>query len=205
MLTRSQKEVEVAELHDRFTRATSVFVAEYRGLDVASVDALRAKMRAAGAGRVRVSRRQEHAAAQGGGGFVGRSRSSRTSAGRRRSRSRSAIPRSSRRCSSTTRKDKEPFKLRAAVVEGQALEHRRDRAARDAAVAGRTARQVDRAAAGAGGSARAAACGAGRADRARRGGAPATTGGGGRLRVISGTAEAVPRPRSRGIHQSSGT
>ena len=50
MLTRSQKELEVAELHDRFKRATSVFVAEYRGLDVASVDALRAKMRAAGAG-----------------------------------------------------------------------------------------------------------------------------------------------------------
>lgn len=49
MLTRSQKEVEVAELHDRFVRATSVFVAEYRGLDVASVDALRSKMRAAGA------------------------------------------------------------------------------------------------------------------------------------------------------------
>jgi len=50
VLTRSQKEVEVAELHDRFARATSVFVAEYRGLDVASVDALRARMRAAGAG-----------------------------------------------------------------------------------------------------------------------------------------------------------
>ena len=48
MLSRSQKEVEVAELRDRFGRATSVFVAEYRGLDVASVDALRAKMRAAG-------------------------------------------------------------------------------------------------------------------------------------------------------------
>jgi large subunit ribosomal protein L10 len=46
MLTRSQKETEVAELRDRFGRATSVFVAEYRGLDVAAVDALRAKMRA---------------------------------------------------------------------------------------------------------------------------------------------------------------
>jgi large subunit ribosomal protein L10 len=48
MLSRVQKQTEVAELRDRFTRATSVFVAEYRGLDVAAVDALRAKMRAAG-------------------------------------------------------------------------------------------------------------------------------------------------------------
>jgi large subunit ribosomal protein L10 len=50
VLTRAQKEAEVEELRDRFQRASSVFVAEYRGLDVASVDALRARMRAEGAG-----------------------------------------------------------------------------------------------------------------------------------------------------------
>lgn len=48
MLTRTQKETEVAELQERFQRASSVFVAEYRGLTVAAVDALRAKLRAAG-------------------------------------------------------------------------------------------------------------------------------------------------------------
>lgn len=48
MLTRAQKESEVAELQQRFQRASSVFIAEYRGLSVAAVDALRARLRAAG-------------------------------------------------------------------------------------------------------------------------------------------------------------
>jgi len=48
MLTRAQKEAEVATLHDYFGRATSVIVADYRGLDVASVDALRGQLRSAG-------------------------------------------------------------------------------------------------------------------------------------------------------------
>ncbi|MCL4686626.1 50S ribosomal protein L10 [Myxococcota bacterium] len=48
MLTRAQKETEVAELHERFQRASSVFVAEYRGLSVAAVDALRSRLRTAG-------------------------------------------------------------------------------------------------------------------------------------------------------------
>jgi large subunit ribosomal protein L10 len=48
VLTRAQKQTEVEELQQRFQRASSVFVAEYRGLSVAAVDALRAKLRAAG-------------------------------------------------------------------------------------------------------------------------------------------------------------
>jgi len=48
MLTRTQKEEAVAELKDKFARANSVIVAHYRGLDVASVDKLRAKLRADG-------------------------------------------------------------------------------------------------------------------------------------------------------------
>jgi large subunit ribosomal protein L10 len=50
VLTRVQKESEVAELQERFQRATSVFLADYRGLTVAAVDALRAKLRAEGQG-----------------------------------------------------------------------------------------------------------------------------------------------------------
>jgi large subunit ribosomal protein L10 len=50
VLTRAQKQSEVAELQDRFRRASSVFVAEYRGLSVAAVDRLRARLRTEGQG-----------------------------------------------------------------------------------------------------------------------------------------------------------
>jgi large subunit ribosomal protein L10 len=48
MLSRAQKEEAVAALKGKFARANSVIVAHYRGLDVASVDKLRAKLRADG-------------------------------------------------------------------------------------------------------------------------------------------------------------
>jgi large subunit ribosomal protein L10 len=48
MLTRAQKQEQVAELRDKLGRATSVILADYRGLDVASVNALRKKLRGAG-------------------------------------------------------------------------------------------------------------------------------------------------------------
>lgn len=50
MLSRSQKTAEIEHLNDRFKRATSVFVADYRGLDVASADALRSELREKGEG-----------------------------------------------------------------------------------------------------------------------------------------------------------
>jgi large subunit ribosomal protein L10 len=46
MLTRAQKEEQIAELREKFGRATSVVVAEYRGIDVQSVQKLRRRMRA---------------------------------------------------------------------------------------------------------------------------------------------------------------
>ncbi len=51
MLTRAQKEQEVAELREKFARATSVFVADYRGLDVHAVHDLRKRLRGEGPGR----------------------------------------------------------------------------------------------------------------------------------------------------------
>jgi large subunit ribosomal protein L10 len=54
MLTYAQKQEQVAELHDKLGRASSVIVADYRGLDVASVSALRAKLRTAGSCEYRV-------------------------------------------------------------------------------------------------------------------------------------------------------
>ena len=50
MLTRTQKEEQVAELNEKFSRAKSVYVADYRGLDVAAADNLRQRIRQGGAG-----------------------------------------------------------------------------------------------------------------------------------------------------------
>lgn len=54
MLTFTQKQEQVAELHEKLGRASSVIVADYRGLDVASVSALRAKLRGTGSCEYRV-------------------------------------------------------------------------------------------------------------------------------------------------------
>jgi len=51
MLTRAQKEEQVAELQQKFARATSVVVAEYRGLTVQASEQLRKQLRAEGAGQ----------------------------------------------------------------------------------------------------------------------------------------------------------
>lgn len=45
MLTRAQKETQVAELKDRLGRANCVVLADYRGLDVKAVNALRSAIR----------------------------------------------------------------------------------------------------------------------------------------------------------------
>ncbi|MEN8183819.1 MAG: 50S ribosomal protein L10 [Myxococcota bacterium] len=45
MLTRQQKESQVAELREKLARATSVIIADYRGIDVQSVNALRQTFR----------------------------------------------------------------------------------------------------------------------------------------------------------------
>ena len=120
MLTRAQKETEVAELRDRFTRATSVFVAEYRGLDVASVDALRAKMRAAGVDafeyRVAKNTLLRKAAAGSSGESIVAHFSGPTAVAFS-----FGDPAKLAKLLVDYAKDKEPFKLRAAVVEGQAL------------------------------------------------------------------------------------
>ena len=44
MLTRAQKEEQVAELKGKFSRATSVYVVDYRGLDVESANQLRSRI-----------------------------------------------------------------------------------------------------------------------------------------------------------------
>jgi len=47
MLTRQQKEEQIAELQEKFQRATSVFVADYSGLSVTQLEALRGGLRKA--------------------------------------------------------------------------------------------------------------------------------------------------------------
>jgi len=50
VLTRTQKEEQVAELNEKFSRAKSIYVADYRGLNVAAADNLRHRIRKGGAG-----------------------------------------------------------------------------------------------------------------------------------------------------------
>jgi large subunit ribosomal protein L10 len=50
VLTRTQKEEQVAELNEKFGRAKSVYVADYRGLNVSEADILRQRIRKEGAG-----------------------------------------------------------------------------------------------------------------------------------------------------------
>ena len=56
MLTRAQKEEQIATLRDKLGRATSVFVADYRGLTVDDVNVLRSKLRAEGDVEYRVTK-----------------------------------------------------------------------------------------------------------------------------------------------------
>ena len=50
MLTRTQKEEQILELNEKFSRAKSVYVADFRGLNVAAADNLRQRIRKGGAG-----------------------------------------------------------------------------------------------------------------------------------------------------------
>lgn len=50
MLTYAQKQQAVADFKEKFSRAKSVFVADYRGLDVDAVNTLRSRLRTEGQG-----------------------------------------------------------------------------------------------------------------------------------------------------------
>jgi len=50
VLTRAQKEEQVADLKEKFGRASCVYVADFRGLDVESANKLRGKIRSEGGG-----------------------------------------------------------------------------------------------------------------------------------------------------------
>ena len=50
MLTRAQKEEQISEFRGKFARASSIYVADYRGLDVPAVSDLRNKIHLDGAG-----------------------------------------------------------------------------------------------------------------------------------------------------------
>jgi large subunit ribosomal protein L10 len=50
LLSRAEKEAQVAELKDKFSRATCLYLVDYRGLDVESVNKLRRRVRKEGNG-----------------------------------------------------------------------------------------------------------------------------------------------------------
>ena len=51
MLSRAEKEAQVTELKDKFSRATGLYLVDYRGLDVESVNKLRRRVRKEGNGK----------------------------------------------------------------------------------------------------------------------------------------------------------
>jgi large subunit ribosomal protein L10 len=120
VLSRAQKTNEVEELRDRFTRATSVFVAEYRGLTVANVDDLRAKMRAAGADAFEYRVAKNTLLRLAAAGSAGEKLTTHFSGPTAVAFS-FGDPAKLAKLLVDYAKDKEPFKLRGAVVEGQAL------------------------------------------------------------------------------------
>ncbi len=50
MLSRAQKQEQAEEIKDKFSRATCVYLADYRGIDVESVNRLRRRIRTEGGG-----------------------------------------------------------------------------------------------------------------------------------------------------------
>ena len=50
MLTRAQKEDQIAEVKEKFARANSIYIADFRGLDVPAVNELRTKIHSEGGG-----------------------------------------------------------------------------------------------------------------------------------------------------------
>lgn len=50
MLSRARKEEQIAELKDAFSKASSIYVADYRGVDVQSVNQLRSRVHQEGGG-----------------------------------------------------------------------------------------------------------------------------------------------------------
>lgn len=122
MLTRQQKEEQVAELKDKFERATSVFVADYRGLGVAQMETLRGDIRKAEAsdGEFRVAKNSVLKLASNGGPAEGLQEhfSGTTSI---------AIsfgdPVALAKTLVDYAKDNEDFEIRSAVVDGEVLDN----------------------------------------------------------------------------------
>lgn len=72
MLSRAQKEEQVAELTEKFGRATCVYIADYRGVSVESVNKLRRRVRGEGGGKYeyRVSKNRVLKLAASGAGVA---------------------------------------------------------------------------------------------------------------------------------------
>ena len=132
MLSRAQKEEQVAELTEKFGRATCVYVADYRGVPVESVNKLRRRVRGEGGGKYeyRVSKNRVLKLAADGAGVA--------SIGEHfRGPTAIAIsygdPVGLAKILCDFAKDHEKFALRGGVLEGTPIDAGRHRQARDAA------------------------------------------------------------------------
>jgi len=121
VLTRAQKEEQVAVLKEKFGRATCVYVADYRGVDVQSVAALRTRIRREGQGdfEYRVTKNSVLRRAAEGSSIAGIAASFRGP---------SAIaisygdPVGLARILTDFAKEHEVFQLKAGVLEGRAIQ-----------------------------------------------------------------------------------
>jgi len=121
MLTRQEKEEQVNELREKFGRATSVFVADYRGIPVAKLEALRKGLRKASASNseFRVAKNSVLKRASEGGPIEGLK-------GHFKGTTSVAIsfgdPAALAKTLVEYAKDNEKFQLRSAILDGEVLD-----------------------------------------------------------------------------------
>lgn len=121
MLTRKEKEEQVAELKDKFDRATSVFVADYRGITVAKLESLRKGLRkvAAAQGEFQVAKNSVLKRASEGGPIEGLK-------GHFKGTTSVAIsfgdPAALAKTLVDYAKDNEQFQIRSAILDGEVLD-----------------------------------------------------------------------------------
>jgi len=121
MLTRKEKEEQVTELRAKFERATSVFVADYRGIPVAKLEALRKGLRASKASQseFQVAKNSVLKRASEGGPVAGLS-------GHFKGTTSVAIsfgdPAALAKTLVDYAKDNEQFQIRSAILDGEVLD-----------------------------------------------------------------------------------
>jgi large subunit ribosomal protein L10 len=129
LLSRADKEAQVAELKDKFSRATCLYLVDYRGLDVESVNKLRRRVRKEGNGKHEYRVLKNSVLRRADRGL--RLRADRGEV-RRPDRGRAVVRRSAglAKILDSFAEENQAFALKGAVVDGTLLERARSRSSR---------------------------------------------------------------------------